>query len=212
MSNAIAVSQPDERELRKKVARAGAIGNFIEFYDFTLYGFFAVTIAELFFPRFDSVAGLLSTFALFGVGFFIRPLGAIAFGHIGDRWGRKRALLIAVGLMSASTAAIGVLPTYTTVGVLAPALLLICRLVQGFSAGGEQTGAFVLVVEHSPERERGEERGKSHSLRHRGRRRGGYVWPGDEHDDDSRRDACVGLAGAFSHRSPSWSDRTLPAA
>lgn len=155
MSNSINGSRHTEKEIRRKVARAGAIGNFIEFYDFTLYGFFAVTIAALFFPEFDSVAGLLSTFALFGVAFVIRPIGAIAFGHIGDRWGRKRALLIAVTLMSASTAAIGLLPTHAKVGVLAPCLLLVCRLIQGFSAGGEQTGAFVLVVEHSPENERG---------------------------------------------------------
>lgn len=155
MSNITAALHPDERLMRKRVARAGAIGNFIEFYDFTLYGFFAVVIAELFFPKFDSVAALLSTFALFGVGFFVRPLGAIAFGYIGDRFGRKRALVIAVGLMSASTAAIGVLPVHAMVGALAPGLLLICRLAQGFSAGGEQTGAFVLVVEHSPEGERG---------------------------------------------------------
>ncbi|MGX9936509.1 MFS transporter [Advenella kashmirensis] len=141
--------------IRTRVGRAGAIGNFIEFFDFTLYGFFAVTIAELFFPTFDSVAGLLSTFALFGVAFFVRPVGAISFGHIGDSVGRKRALLIAVVLMSASTAAIGLLPTYETIGVFAPLLLLVCRLLQGFSAGGEQTGAFVLIVEHSPVPERG---------------------------------------------------------
>ncbi|MDV7089330.1 MFS transporter [Rhodococcus opacus] len=138
-----------------KVTRAGAIGNFIEFYDFTLYGFFAVTIATLFFPQFDSVAALLSTFALFGVAFVIRPIGAVVFGHIGDRWGRKRALMIAVLLMSGATAAIGVLPTYAAVGVAAPTLLLVCRLLQGFSAGGEQSGAFVLVVEQSAIGERG---------------------------------------------------------
>lgn len=141
-------------KIRRKVTRAGAIGNFIEFYDFTLYGFFSVTIAALFFPQFDPVASLLATFALFGVAFVIRPIGAMVFGHIGDRLGRKRALLIAVLLMSVATFAIGLLPTYAAVGIAAPVLLLLCRLVQGFSAGGEQTGAFVLVVEHSPVRER----------------------------------------------------------
>lgn len=147
-------STPSPQTLRK-VTRAGAIGNFIEFYDFTLYGFFSVTLAALFFPQFDAVASLLATFALFGVAFVIRPIGAMVFGHIGDRLGRKRALLIAVLLMSGATAAIGLLPTYAAVGIAAPVLLLICRLVQGFSAGGEQTGAFVLVVEQSPVKLRG---------------------------------------------------------
>ncbi|GAA1779949.1 MFS transporter [Pseudarthrobacter sulfonivorans] len=139
----------------KRVLRAGAIGNFIEFFDFTIYGFFAVTIAALFFPKGDSVAALLATFALFGVAFFIRPIGAMVFGHIGDRFGRKRALIFAIVLMSSATACIGLLPTFSAVGVVAPLLLLLCRLAQGFSTGGEQSGAYVLVVEHSPIKKRG---------------------------------------------------------
>lgn len=134
----------------RTVRRAGAIGNFIEYFDNALYGFFAVTIAQLFFPEVDPVVGLLSTFALFGVSFVVRPLGAIVFGHIGDRWGRKTVLISSILMMSLATAVIGMLPTYSTVGILAPMLLLLCRLLQGFSTGGESTTAFVLVVEHSP--------------------------------------------------------------
>ena len=139
----------------RRVRRAGAIGNFIEYFDNALYAYFAVTIAKLFFPTADPVAGLLSTFAVFGVAFFIRPLGGVVFGHIGDRWGRKRQLILALLLMSIATTALGLLPTYETVGLLAPALLMVCRLVQGFSVGGESTGAFVLVVEHSAAASRG---------------------------------------------------------
>jgi MHS family proline/betaine transporter-like MFS transporter len=142
---------PDIRTVR----RAGAIGNFIEYFDNALYGIFAVTIAKLFFPTFDPVAGLLSTFALFGVSFFVRPVGAMIFGHIGDRWGRKTVLISSILMMSISTAILGVLPTYSAVGTLAPMLLLLCRLLQGFSTGGEATTAFVLVAEHSPVTRRG---------------------------------------------------------
>ncbi|WP_406724492.1 MFS transporter [Streptomyces sp. GD-15H] len=155
LTTSVATPALTDKRKRRKVARAGAVGNFIEFFDFTLYGFFAVTIAALFFPQESPTAALLSTFALFGVAFFIRPVGAIVFGHIGDRIGRKRALVVAVILMSGSTTAIGALPTYETVGILAPVMLLLCRLTQGFSAGGELTGAMVLVVEHSPVKERG---------------------------------------------------------
>ncbi|WP_369046577.1 MFS transporter [Sinomonas sp. P10A9] len=148
-------SAPSDAATMRRVRRAGAIGNFIEYFDNALYAYFAVTIAKLFFPTADPVAGLLSTFAVFGVAFFIRPVGGIVFGHIGDRWGRKRQLILALLLMSISTTALGLLPTYATVGLLAPALLMGCRLLQGFSVGGESTGAFVLVVEHSAAASRG---------------------------------------------------------
>lgn len=150
-----AQAAPDKRSMIRRITKAGAIGNFIEFFDFTLYGFFSVTIATLFFPEYSEVAALLATFALLGVGFVVRPLGATFFGHVGDRVGRKRALLLAVLLMSLSTTFIGLLPTHAAIGVAAPLLLLVCRLAQGFSTGGEQTGAFVLVIEHSPLHERG---------------------------------------------------------
>lgn len=138
-----------------QVRRAGAVGNFIEYFDTALYGFSAVTLAKLFFPEVDPVAGLLSTFALFGVSFVVRPLGALLFGHIGDRWGRKSSLISSILLMSAATAAVGLLPTYSAAGILAPILLLIARLLQGFSTGGEATTALVLVAEHSRIHNRG---------------------------------------------------------
>ncbi|MGF9664209.1 MFS transporter [Arthrobacter crystallopoietes] len=155
MSTAPLTAGKTDAAMIRRVRRAGAIGNFIEYFDNALYAYFAVTIAALFFPKVDPVAGLLSTFAVFGVAFFIRPLGGVVFGHIGDRWGRKLQLILALLLMSVSTTAIGLLPTYDSVGLLAPVLLMACRLLQGFSVGGESTGAFVLVVEHSPVATRG---------------------------------------------------------
>lgn len=140
---------------RRKALLAGAIGNFVEWYDFALYGFFATTIATLFFPKSSPTAALLSTFAIFGVSFLIRPLGAIVFGHFGDRVGRRPALLLSVILMSSGTIALGLLPTYAQVGIAAPVLLLLCRLVQGFSAGGEYSGANIFLVEHAPAGRRG---------------------------------------------------------
>ncbi|MFC0249716.1 MFS transporter [Citricoccus parietis] len=146
---------PAAAQKMARIRRAGAIGNFIEYFDNALYAYFAVTIAALFFPPGDPVANLLATFAIFGVAFFIRPVGGIVFGYVGDRFGRKRQLIYAILLMSVSTAAIGILPTYESVGILAPLLLLVCRLAQGFSVGGESTGAFVMVVEQSPVGRRG---------------------------------------------------------
>lgn len=141
--------------MSRKSLLAGVIGNFVEYYDFALFGFFATTIAKLFFPQADSTAALLSTFAIFGVGFLARPLGAVVFGHIGDRMGRRPALLLSVGLMSAGTVALGLLPSYAQIGTLAPILLLLCRLVQGFSAGGEYSGVAIFVLEHAPASHRG---------------------------------------------------------
>lgn len=155
MTSAAHPASAEARIRRARATRAGAIGNFIEFYDFTLYGFFAITISQQFFPAFSSQAALLATFAVYGGAFVMRPVGAIVLGHIGDHLGRKRALLVAVVLMSVATAAVGVLPGYGTIGVGAPLLLLLCRLTQAFSAGGEQSGSYVLVIEHSPVAERG---------------------------------------------------------
>jgi MHS family proline/betaine transporter-like MFS transporter len=139
----------------RKIRRAGAIGNVVEYLDYAVYGFFAVTISKLFFPEFSSLSALLSTFALTGVSFVARPLGAIVFGHMGDRWGRKKALIGSISMMSLGTALIGALPTYSEAGIAAPLLLLACKLLQGFSEGGESTTAFVLVAEHSAPGTRG---------------------------------------------------------
>jgi len=135
---------------RRKNVIAGCIGNVLEWYDFALYGFFAPVIAKLFFPSDNQMTGLLATFGIFAVGFLMRPVGSIIFGILGDRLGRKRALEISVVMMAIPTTLLGVLPTYESVGILAPILLTIIRLIQGISVGGEFTGSISFVVEHAP--------------------------------------------------------------
>jgi MHS family proline/betaine transporter-like MFS transporter len=133
-----------------KVIAASAIGNFVEWFDFAVYGFLAVTIASLFFPTGNASLALLQTFAVFAVSFALRPLGGIFFGTLGDKIGRKRVLSITVLLMAGATTLIGLLPTYQTLGLLAPLLLALARCLQGFSAGGEYAGACAFVMEHAP--------------------------------------------------------------
>ena len=137
---------------RYKVVFAGMIGNALEFYDFSLYGFFATILASQFFPAGDRVAAIFYTFTVFGVGFLMRPLGAIVFGHIGDKYGRKIALSLSVILMAVPTALIGVLPNYATIGILAPIILTFCRLLQGLCTGGEYNGAAIFVIEHQKDK------------------------------------------------------------
>lgn len=141
-------------EARKAVV-AGAIGNFIEWYDFAVYGYFATIIAGQFFPSDNRAASLLATFAVFAVAFFMRPLGAFVFGSYGDRIGRRNTLAAAVILMGVATLMIGVLPTYGQIGIFAPILLIVARLLQGFSAGGEWSGSAAFMVEYAPESRRG---------------------------------------------------------
>ena len=136
-------------ELRSVVAGA-AVGTFIEWFDFAVYGYLAYIIASQFFAEGDRVAAVLSVFAVFAVAFFVRPLGGVFFGHLGDKVSRRTSLAVCVTVMSVSTGLIGVLPGYQDIGVLAPVLLLVCRLGQGFSAGGEQSGAQTLLIEASP--------------------------------------------------------------
>lgn len=116
---------------------AGAIGNVLEWYDFAVYGYFVPVISQLFFPAKTPLVSLLLTFSVFGVGFVMRPVGSIVFGQYGDRHGRKRALSAVIFLMAISTFVVGLLPTYASVGALAPALLVLARLAQGLSGGGE---------------------------------------------------------------------------
>src|ERR1700736_4071749 len=134
---------------------AGAIGNALEWYDFAVYGYLVSTISKLFFPGTDPIASLLATYAVFGVGFVMRPVGSILFGIYGDRHGRRKALSAVIFLMAISTVAIGLLPTYDQVGVAAPILLVLARLVQGLSAGGEWGGSTAYIVEYAPEGRRG---------------------------------------------------------
>lgn len=132
-----------------KAVVAASVGNFVEWFEFTAYGFFASSIAATFFPT-DGVSSLLATFATFAVSFVVRPLGALVFGHLGDRLGRRGTLSAAVLGMSVATFAIGLLPGYHTAGLLGPVLLVIARIVQGFSAGGEFGGATAFLVEYAP--------------------------------------------------------------
>jgi MHS family proline/betaine transporter-like MFS transporter len=127
----------------------------LEWYDFALYGYLAPVTADLFFPNDDPLVSLINTYAIFALGFLARPLGGIVFGHIGDRFGRRRLLTLSVLLMAAPTFLIGLLPTYASLGLLAPLLLAILRLLQGLSTGGEFAGSIILLVEHAPDRHRG---------------------------------------------------------
>jgi MHS family proline/betaine transporter-like MFS transporter len=134
---------------------AGAIGNALEWYDFTLFGYFAAVISSQFFPSTDPRAALLNTFGVFAAGFLMRPLGAILFGHLGDRMGRKWALGLSVLLMAVPTALVGLLPTYNQVGLAAPLLLLLVRLLQGLSVGGEYVGSMSYLAESAEPGRRG---------------------------------------------------------
>jgi metabolite-proton symporter len=139
-----------------KVATASFIGTAIEWYDFFLYGTAAALVfPKLFFSNLDPLAGSLASWATYAVGFFARPLGGIVFGHYGDRIGRKAMLSLTLVMMGVSTFAIGLLPTYQTIGVAAPLLLVAMRLIQGFGLGGEWGGAVLMAVEHAPAHRRG---------------------------------------------------------
>jgi MFS transporter, MHS family, proline/betaine transporter len=139
----------------REAVLAAAIGNALEWYDFAVYGYFVSTISKLFFPSSDPLASLLATYLVFGVGFLMRPVGSILFGIFGDRHGRRKALSAVIFLMALSTLAIGLLPTYAEVGVWAPILLVLARLLQGLSAGGEWGGSTAYIVEYAPEGRRG---------------------------------------------------------
>jgi len=129
---------------------AGAIGNVLEWYDFAIFGYFAPIIGSQFFPETDRTASLLGAFAVFAVGYFMRPLGGVVFGHIGDRLGRKPALQYSVALMAVPTFLLGLLPTYDQIGLWAAAGLVLVRLVQGLSVGGELIGSISYIVETAP--------------------------------------------------------------
>ena len=140
----------------RKVALASFIGTAIEWYDYFLYGTAAALVFnQLFFPEFSPLAGTLASFATFAVGFFARPVGGIIFGHFGDRIGRKTMLVLTLLIMGVATFLIGLLPTYETIGVWAPILLVVLRVFQGFGVGGEWGGAVLMAVEHSPRGRRG---------------------------------------------------------
>ena len=145
---------PAQPSLRMVVA-ASAAGTTFEWYDFFVFGSLTTVISKVFFTGLPEAAGYIAALALFGAGFFFRPIGALVFGRIGDRVGRKGAFLFTVVLMGAATVAIGLLPTYSQVGLLSPALLILMRILQGFALGGEYGGAAIYVAEHAPDNGRG---------------------------------------------------------
>jgi MFS transporter, MHS family, proline/betaine transporter len=139
----------------KKATTATAIGNLVEWYEYGIYSYTAAIIGAQFFPEGGGTTALLFAFAVFAISFFFRPLGGLIFGSIGDRLGRKKILVITILIMSLSTAAIGLIPNYGSIGVMATVLLIILRIAQGLAAGGEYTGASVFMNESSPANRRG---------------------------------------------------------
>src|SRR5436190_3382872 len=143
--------EPVEPRRLRMIIFASSLGTLFEWYDFYLYGSLAVFFGDLFFPKTDGNAGLLASLATFGAGFGVRPLGALVFGRIGDLIGRKYTFLVTILTMGLSTALIGVLPTYASMGIVAPALLVSLRLTHGLALGGEYGGAATYVAEHVPD-------------------------------------------------------------
>lgn len=134
---------------------AGIVGNVMEWYDFAIYGYFAALIGSLYFPSKDASISLIAAFGVFAIGYLMRPLGGLLFGHIGDRLGRRRALILSSLTMGIPTALIGLMPTFDQIGLLAPLGIMLLRIVQGLSVGGEYTGSSVFVIEHAPAERRG---------------------------------------------------------
>ncbi len=142
-------------KLNKRSLIAGFSGNVLEWYDFTVYGFFATVIGAQFFPHEDKVVQLIAAFGVFAAGYLMRPIGGIIFGNIGDKKGRKKALTISILFMAIPTTLVGLLPTYESIGWVAALLLVILRLLQGLSVGGEFTGSISFLVEKAPANRRG---------------------------------------------------------
>ncbi len=144
---------PDARRMRWRVLTSSFVGSVIEWYDFYLFGIASAAVFNvLFFPSFSATAGTLAAFATLAAGFIARPIGGIIWGHFGDKVGRKKMLVLSILLMGVATTAVGLLPTYAQIGVWAPILLVVMRLVQGVSAGGEWGGAILMTMEHSSKR------------------------------------------------------------
>jgi len=144
----------DDSKLKKAIT-AAALGNAMEWFDFGVYGFVAVALGQVFFPGADPGLQMIAALATFSVPFLVRPLGGLFFGRLGDKFGRQKVLSITIIIMSVSTFCIGLIPSYASIGIWAPILLLLAKLAQGFSVGGEYTGAAIFVAEYSPDRKRG---------------------------------------------------------
>ncbi|KWV52877.1 MFS transporter [Bradyrhizobium macuxiense] len=142
-------------QMRRRVVISSTIGNALEWFDFTVFGLFAGILSKLFFPADNPNSSLLLTFATFGIAFAARPLGGLVFGLYADKHGRKKALVVMISLMALGTGLLGVLPTFGAIGIAAPLLLLLARLIQGFSAGGEFGSASAMLIEFAPPGRRG---------------------------------------------------------
>lgn len=149
--------QSKEWTFRKslRALAAGSVGNFVEWYDFTIYGAQVAVISTLFFPQTDPALAVIGAFALYGVAFLARPLGGLFWGHMGDKYGRRNTLAAIILLMGAATTLVGFLPTYESIGITAAVLLALLRLLQGFSGGGEFTGSTSFITEYAPANRRG---------------------------------------------------------
>lgn len=134
--------------MKKKMLFSTIIGNALEYYDFTLYGFFAAFLSPLYFPSDDPTVSKIASLGAFAAGFLMRPIGGLIFGHIGDRYGRKTALLLSILLITIPTLTIGILPTYAYIGFWAPLIIVICRIAQGACTAGEYTGSAILIAEY----------------------------------------------------------------
>ncbi|VFP88525.1 glycine betaine/L-proline transporter ProP [Candidatus Erwinia haradaeae] len=139
----------------RKVITATVLGNAIEWFDFSVYGFMACELGQVFFSGIDLRTQRIAVLAIFSLPFLIRPLGGVFFGILGDKYGRKKILSITIMMMSISTACISCIPSYSVIGIWSPVLLLICKIMQGFSVGGEYIGSAIFIAEHSPDRKRG---------------------------------------------------------
>ena len=144
----------DDARLKKAIT-AAALGNAMEWFDFGVYGYVAAVLGKVFFPDASPGIQIIAALGTFSVPFIIRPLGGMFFGALGDRYGRQKILAMTIILMTLSTFCIGLIPSYAAIGFWAPVLLLIAKMVQGFSVGGEYTGASIFVAEYSPDRKRG---------------------------------------------------------
>ena len=153
---ALTEHEPAGRHQSRKAAASGWIGSALEYYDFFIYATAAALIfPQIFFPSENPRVAIIASLATYGVGYVARPIGAFVLGHWGDTHGRKQVLILCMFLMGFSTLAVGLLPTYQQVGLLAPALLVILRLIQGFAVAGEISGASSMILEHAPFGRRG---------------------------------------------------------
>ncbi|WP_327351775.1 glycine betaine/L-proline transporter ProP [Streptomyces sp. NBC_01304] len=144
-----------EEQAVKRAVKATALGNAMEWFDFGVYAYLAVTIGQVFFPSGNPTAQTLSSLATFAAAFLVRPIGGAFFGPLGDKVGRKKILALTMIMMASATLAIGLIPSYATIGIWAPILLIVCRMVQGFSTGGEYGGAATFIAEYAPDKRRG---------------------------------------------------------